>query len=224
MHSNVQLSETLIHSNFKTSQYLNFRCCFSRRKSLNYKNRSLTSTFTIIERTSNFFNFKGFKLKYYKILLYSNLFFFYNIYNIKTPAAFIKKHNYTNFILDIESFPIMHKLLSESDIYMDFNVLIPFFITKDLPMIKSCITVRKFLKKKKPKNKIKYKYSIRYVYVPHTQRILVSMRWFGMMVKLRNTSLINSFINNTLNIMDENQSFIIKLRNQIYLGLAAEQD
>jgi hypothetical protein len=62
------------------------------------------------------------------------------------------------------------------------------------------------------------------VYVPHVQRILVSMRWFGMMVKLRNVSLVNSFINNTLNIMDENQSFIIKLRNQIYAGLTAEQD
>jgi hypothetical protein len=45
-----------------------------------------------------------------------------------------------------------------------------------------------------------------------------------MMVKLRNVSLVNSFINNTLNIMDENQSFIIKLRNQIYAGLTAEQD
>lgn len=224
MQLNPRTVENLLTLNSKTLQYLNFRCCFSRRKSLKYKNRSIANSFTIIERTSNFFNFKGFKLKYYKVLLYSNLFFFYNMHGIKTPAMHIKKHKYTNYGLDMESFPVMHKLLSESDVYMDFNVLLPFFITKDLPMIKACITVRKFLKKKKPKNKIKYKYSIRYAYVPHSQRILVSMRWFGMMVKLRNVSLVNSFINNALNIMDEDQSFIVKLRNQIYLGLTAEQD
>jgi hypothetical protein len=107
---------------------------------------------------------------------------------------------------------------------MDFNLLVPYFLKKDLPMIKAVITVRKFLKKKKPKNRLKSKYSIRYAYVPHAQRLLVSMRWFGMMVKVSNPVLINSFIENTLTITDESSSFIIKLRNQIYLGLTAESE
>jgi hypothetical protein len=157
-------------------EYLNLRCCFVGRKALNYKNRNLANTYTILERTSNFFNFKGFKLKYFKTFSYANLFFFYNMHAVKTPSLYLKRYKYTNFFLDMESFPVMHKLLSESDVYMDFNILIPFFITKDLPMIKSVVTIRKFLKKKKPKNKLKNKYSIRYVYVPHVQRILVSMR------------------------------------------------
>ena len=207
-----------------TNEYINIRCCFSPRKSLKYKNRSLAFGYSATDRTANFFNFKGRKLHYYKLLTYSNLFFFYNLRNVVTPGSVQRKYTYSSFSVDLESLPVLNKLFIESDYFMDFNMLIPYFLNKDLPMLKATVTVRKFLKKKKPKNRLKSKYSVRYVYVPHAQRILVSMRWFGMMVKISNPSIINSFIENTLNIADESSSFVVKLRNQVYLGLTAESD
>lgn len=178
----------------------------------------------MLDRTANFFNFKGRKLHYYKLLAYANLFFFFNLHNVIVPKTIEHKYTFNRFDIDLESFPVLNKLFIESDYFMDFNILVPYFLNKDLPMLKATITIRKFLKKKKPKNRQKNKYSIRYVYVPHTQRVLVSMRWFGMMVKISNPVLINSFIANTLNITNETSSFIIKLRNQVYLGLTAESD
>lgn len=205
-------------------EYLNLKSCFSRRKSLNYKNRSLAHNFNVIERSANFFNFKGHKLRYLKALSFANLFFFSNFAGIKNPKHLYSRYRHTHFQVNLESYPLLHKLLSESDYYMDFNVLIPTFLNKDLPMLKASITERKFTKKKKIKNRLRNKYNVRYVYVPHKQRILVSLRWFGMLTKLSNKSLVNSFIDNTLNIADETNSYIIQLRNQIYLGLAAEHD
>lgn len=207
-----------------TNEYITLRCCFNPRKSLKYKNRSLACNYSVIDRTANFFNFKGRKLHYFKLLAYSNLFFFYNLLSVPTPKVMQNKYTYNSFKMDLESFPVLNKLFIESDYFMDFNMLVPYFINKDLPMLKATITVRKFLKKKKPKNRLKSKYSIRYTYVPHSQRLLVSMRWFGMMVKISNPVIINSFIENTLNITDESNSFIVKLRNQVYLGLTAESD
>lgn len=207
-----------------TNEYLNLRCCFSRRKSLKYKNRSLVYGYSVLDRTSNFFNFKGRKLHYYKLLTYANLFFFFNLHSIIIPMAVRNKYTFSGFAIDLESYPVLNKLFIESDYFMDFNLLIPYFLNKDLPMLKAVITVRKFLKKKKPKNRLKSKYSVRYVYVPHTQRIQVAMRWFGMMVKISNPVIVNSLIENTLNITNETSSFIIKLRNQVYLGLTAESD
>lgn len=207
-----------------TNEYIRLRSCFSPRKSLKYKNRSLANSYSALDRTANFFNFKGRKLHYFKLLTYSNLFFFYNLFGVHTPKSLQNKYTFKNFELNLESYPMLNKLFIESDYFMDFNLLVPYFLKKDLPMIKAVITVRKFLKKKKPKNRLKSKYSIRYAYVPHAQRLLVSMRWFGMMVKVSNPVLINSFIENTLTITDESSSFIIKLRNQIYLGLTAESE
>ena len=207
-----------------TNEYINLRSCFSRRKSLQYKNRSLAAGYSAIDRTANFFNFKGRKLHYYKLLAYSNLFFFYNLLGVATPKNLQNKYTYNNFAVDLESLPVLNKLFIESDYFMDFNMLIPYFLNKDLPMLKATITIRKFLKKKKPKNRLKSKYSVRYVYVPHAQRIQVSMRWFGMMVKITNPSIINSFLENTLNIADEASSFVVKPRNPVYLGLTAQSD
>ena len=143
----------------QTHEYLTLKCCFSRRKSLNYKNRSIALMYSATDRTSNFFNFKGLKLKYFKTFSFANLFFFYNLTGVKPPVNLQRLKPHKFFECDLESYPVLSKLLSESDLYMDFNLLIPTFLGKSLPMIKATLTVRKFLKKKKP---IKF---LRYIYI-----------------------------------------------------------
>lgn len=204
-------------------EYLNYRICFSRRLSLQYKNRSIANTFTAIDKAANFFVFKGRKLKYVKTLLYANLVFFHSVNGTNIPQFFKKKYAFESYFVDLTIYPALNKLLTETLFFMDFNLLIPYFLTRDLPMIKPIISIKPFLKKKKQKNKNINKYNIRYAYVPHNQRMQVTMRWFSMVIKLDTQPMVNSFLDTCLNILDEESSFIVELRNQIYLQLAAEK-
>jgi hypothetical protein len=191
--------------------------------SLKYKNRSIANTFTAIDKTANFFVFKGQKLRYQKTFFYANLIFFHSVNDIKIPNFFKHKYGFEMFAVDLTVHPLLNKLLAETLFFMDFSLLIPYFLSRDLPMIKPVISVKPFFKKKKLKNSQISKYNIRYAYVPHNQRIQVTMRWFSMVVKLDTKPMVNSFLNTCLDILDEETSFIVKLRDQIYLKLAAEK-
>lgn len=223
MWSNSLMFSPLYQADSLSTEYLHYRVCFSRRLSLNYKNRSLAHTFTAIDKTANFFVFKGKKLKYQKTLLYANLVFFHAVNDTRIPTFYQKKYNFQSYDVNLIEHPLLDKLLSETLFFMDFNLLIPYFLTRDLPMIKPIISVKPFFKKKKQKNKNISKYNIRYAYVPHKQRIQVTMRWFSMVIKLDTKPMVNSFLNTCLDILNEDTSFIVRLRNQIYLKLAAEK-
>lgn len=206
-----------------TFEYLNYRICFSYNKSFKFKNRSIVNTFTTLDKISNFFVFKGKKKIYKKTLLYANLIFFYSINSINIPQFYKHKYIFNDFNINLIEYPVLNKLLSETLFFMDFNLLIPYFLTNNLPMIKPIIIIKPFFKKKKQKNKNINKYNIRYVYVPHKRRMQVTIKWFSMFIKLSTQPLINSFLQTCLNIINEDTSFIIQIRNQIYLKLAVEK-
>ena len=204
------------------NDYYSTKGNFGTRKSLNYKNRFVRQSYTVSNKLANFFVFKGFKLKYLKLFNYASLCFFWNTNNINTPLWFFKHYKYENFVVNLPNYPQLNKIIKDSAVFHTFNTIVPYFLLPELPMIKAVCLKKKIKKKKKVSNPKKY--SLRYAYVPHSQRLAVSFRWFSMLVKVTNKPLINSYVSVILNTSTQTEeSMIIQIRNQVYAGLAAEQ-
>lgn len=197
---------------------------YGRRNTTQYKNRFLVKQETLTNKTVNFFVFKGVKLKYSKILKYSSLAFYRKLLGIRTPASLFKKYTYNDLHIHQELMPLLTKLFKESNLFLELNTLVPYHITPSVPMVKAICLSKKYSKKKKTVKKRLPKYTLQYVYVPHSQRMAVAVRWFGMLVKVTHKPLVNSFIDACMNVLgSEENSFLIKIRNQVYAGLAAEK-
>lgn len=197
---------------------------YGRRNTTQYKNRFLVKQETLTNKTVNFFVFKGFKLKYFKLLKYSSLAFYRKLAEVQTPASLFKKYAYNDLRLNPELNPLLTKLFKDSNLFLELNTLVPYHITPSVPMVKAICLAKKYTKKKKTVKKRLPKYTLQYVYVPHSQRMAVAVRWFGMLVKVTHKPLVNSFIDACMNVLGtEEQSFLIKIRNQVYAGLAAEK-
>lgn len=218
-----------LHETYKISNLLNkyflFKSKFNLHKTIKYKNRFLQKKTTALGKLSNFFAFKGNKIKYIKIFNYSNLLFLHKLNNVKTPYFFLYKYDYDDFLYNINENQLLSKIFSESDFFQDLNLFIPFFLNKNLPMVKPMLIVKKNLKKKKNLNKLKNKYTIKYIYVPYKHRISITMRWFSMLVKFTKKPLASYFLEMCLNLTETDDScLVLKLKNQVYAGLAAEHE
>jgi len=207
------------------TEYFYSQAHFGRRASTRYKNRFLVQQQTFVEKTVNLFVFKGSKLKFVKLFQYASLAFFWNVKGVRAPIWFTQHFNYFALQGEYVLKPEVQKLFKNSDLFLNLNTLVPFFITPNLPMVKGVCFARKHLKKKKSVKKKLAKYTVKYFYVPHTQRMAVAARWFGMLTKVTHKPLINNFLDVCVNVtLDDNASYLIKLRNQVYAGLAAEHD
>lgn len=204
--------------------YLFFRNAIRRRPSLKYKNRSLANTYSFIGKLSNFFVYKGFKLKYLKIFNYASVFFLYKFYSNNTPSFFFKKFKYKDFDVNFDNFYLMAQLVDSFAFFSDFNILLPSLLDSSTPMVKPLILRRSFFKKKKIPNRIKTKFNIKYVYIPADQRFFTSLRWFAMLLKFSKKPLVRRFLDMALDSSLEDKSLLIKLKNYVYERLAAEHD
>lgn len=205
-------------------EYLFFRNAIRRRPSLRYKNRSLANTYSFINKLSNFFVYKGLKLKYLKIFNYASVFFLYKFYSTNTPSFFLKKFKYRDFDISFDTFYLMARLVDSFSFFSDFNILLPSLLESSTPMVKPLVLRRSFFKKKKIPNRIRTKFNIKYLYIPADQRFFTVLRWFAMLLKFSKKPLVQRFLEMTLDSSLEDNSLLIKLRNYVYERLAAEHD
>lgn len=218
------LDYNTLHFQKLAHDYLFFRNIIKRRPSIKYKNRSLVQTYSFISKLSNFFVYKGLKLKYLKIFNYASVFFLHKLYNNPTPAFFFQKYRYKDVGINFDSFYLITQMVDGFSFFSDFNILLPSLLEQATSMIKPLVLKRKFFKKKKIPNRVKTKFNIRYIYVPADQRFFTTLRWFGMLLKFSKKPLVQRFFDMTLNSSLENNSLLIKLRNYVYERLAQEHD
>ncbi len=218
-------SENNFNINNINNAYFQYKNKFKSKKTLKYKNRFLAKTWQLNEKVSNFYVFKGYKLKYLKLFNYANLLLFNKINGIQTPKNHYKKYQFNDFLIENTEYIKLLKIIAQTPILIDLNLLIPLFVEKESPMVKPTILVKKKLKKKKTLKKYKNKYSIQYKYIPQNERFAIVLKWYSMFIKFSEKSLIQSYLTTTLNIINnENNSPLTALKNQVYAGLAAEQE